>query len=208
MEPPRSRKATGAFNLFRAAPVTCMSAVAQIAGGFGMTMPGRVGVARWTGAIGLAVMVAVVPRAAERPSFAGTWKIDVPQSTPTAGGGRYFTQDAALSDVTLVITQTEGELVIDRQVGDRAGRTVLRLDGVESEVEGPRGGRYTAKSRWDGARIVTEGTQVRQGPNGEVEVHVTDVRELSPDGKTMTITTTIKAPRGANVRKLVFVRQG
>jgi hypothetical protein len=154
-----------------------------------------------------AAAAGVLGAQAPRPDFSGTWKIDVEQSTPTAGGGRYFAQDAALAEVTLNVTQTPDELVVERLVGDRIGRTVLRLDGTPSELEGPRGGRYTARSRWDGPRLVTEGTQKRQGPNGEVEVQVTEVRELGPGGNTMTVTTTMKAPRGTNTRKLVFVKQ-
>ena len=158
----------------------------------------------------LAVVLAMAApgpgRAAERPSVAGTWRVDVERSTPTAGGGRYFEQDAALSELRLVIVQTADEVVIDRHVGERVGRSVLKLDGTETTAEGPRGGKLTARSRWDGDRLVTEGTQNRQGPNGEVSVAMTEVRELDPDGKTLTVTTTMKAPRATTKRKLVFVK--
>jgi hypothetical protein len=160
---------------------------------------------RWT-AVAVAMSVAVPGVAAERPSFAGTWKVDVERSTPTAGGGRYFEQDAALADLRLVITQTADEVVIDRHVGERTGRSVFKLDGTETTAEGPRGGKYTARSRWDGDRLITEGTQNRQGPNGEVTVAMTEIRELAPDGKTLTVITTMRAPAATTKRKLVFVK--
>ena len=144
--------------------------------------------------------------AEQTPSFAGTWRVDVERSTPTAGGGRYFEQDAALAEMRLEISQTPGEVVIERHVGDRTGRTVLKLDGSETIAEGPRGGRFTARSRWEGPRLITEGQQHRQGPEGQVTVEMTEVRELSPDGRTLTVTTTMKAPRATTRRKLVFVR--
>ena len=157
-------------------------------------------------AAALAVAAPGLAIAAEKPSFAGTWRVDVERSTPTAGGGRYFEQDAALAGLQLVITQTADEVVIDRHVGERTGRSVLKLDGTETIAEGPRGGKLTARSRWDGDRLVTEGTQNRQGPNGEVSVDMTEVRELDADGKTLTVTTTMKAPRATTKRKLVFVK--
>ena len=153
--------------------------------------------------------------AADPPNFSGTWKIDVAKSTPTAGGGRYFTQDASLSDVTLVITQTNDELVIERTVGERMGRSALRLDGSENDVEGPRGGRYHsedqvgrnapghrrhagpagtgrrgADTRHRGSRTVRgrqdhDGDDDREGPAGDQHAEA-GVREAGPMSRTET----------------------
>ena len=96
-------------------------------------------------AVALAIAAPGPGGAAEKPSFAGTWRVDVERSTPTAGRGRYFEQDAALAELRLVITQTADEVVIDRHVGERTGRSVLKLDGTETVAEGPRGGKFTAR---------------------------------------------------------------
>ena len=45
------------------------------------------------------------------------------------------------------------------------------------------------------------------GTHPEVQVQVTEERELASDGNTMTVTTTMLAPRGTTTGKLVFVKQ-
>ena len=102
--------------------------------------------------------------------------------------------------------QTNDVLTID-QWSDGGARTLhYRLDGQASTNPGPRGD-VTTSSRWDGALIVTEGSQQVSTQLGELSIGLVDRRSLSADGRTMTIESTRSTPRGDIQITLVYTKE-
>jgi hypothetical protein len=130
-------------------------------------------------------------------------KSDPPGMGPGGGQG----PGAAGGDVTITVTQTASELKIQRETP--AGRMTMSfaLDGTESKNAGPRGGETRSKSHWDGEKLVNEGQQTINGPDGPITVDFKEVRRLDDGGKTMVVETTRNSPRGTQTRKTVFTKK-
>jgi hypothetical protein len=155
-----------------------------------------------------------------RPDFSGTWEMDVERTraetrarsggsggvgggSMSAGGGGSMTSasGAAPAVIAVRITQTPATLTIDRISGQIWEKVVHTLDGSESVSVN---GRVTIKlkSRWDGARLVSEGTNESQLSDGSGSVGGTlkEVRWIGKDG-VMVIESTrvINAPPNVQV---------
>ncbi|MBI2835396.1 MAG: hypothetical protein HYX76_13315 [Acidobacteria bacterium] len=111
-----------------------------------------------------------------------------------------------VGDIAVHITQSARELVMDRVVEGRRTRVTYRLDGVEIVNNGPLGGQLAARSRWEGATLVTDTRQVVNSPAGPLTLKAQEVRTLDPQGRIMTVVTTTALPSGARTRRLVFRR--
>lgn len=172
---------------------------------------------------------------AQPPDFSGTWNLDrdasefpQPGAFPGRGGGRggfgggrggfgggggggrgfAGPGGGGLGGAaeSLVITQTGETLTID-QWSSRGARTLhYRLDGQPSTNPGPRG-EVTTTSRWDGALIVTEGSQEVSTPRGDFSIDLVERRSLSADGRTMTVASTRTLPFGDIAITLVYRRE-
>lgn len=150
----------------------------------------------------LAVVLAAVlalpalATAQAKPDFSGKWIQDMDKSDP-AGGGR-----GPAGPQNLTIAQSATELTIERETPNGAMKTVYKLDGTESENAMGRGTSKT-KSTWEGATLVTAGTQTMNMQGNEVTMETKEVRSLEADG-TMVVVTTTKSQMGERTRKLVF----
>ena len=166
----------------------------------------------------LAMAALAAPAAAQGTDFSGTWRLDADASElpDFGGGGRLFGGRGgrrqgggggpAGGARTLVIVQTPAMLIIEQQ-SDRGSRVATyRLDGEESTNSGPRG-EQTSRSRWDGAALVTEGTQSVSTRLGDISLEFTEWRTLSADGATMTVETVRSTPRGEVEATLVYRRE-
>lgn len=100
-----------------------------------------------------------------RVDFSGTWKMDPARSA-----------SAAFGPVTVVISQSSGELKIDTTKEGESNEVTYKLDG--SEVKTPR---WTSKARWDGPALVTEVTGLVKNQ----AVSAKETRTLSADGNEM-----------------------
>jgi len=154
--------------------------------------------------LALAAMIpAAGATAQDHPDFSGTWKINLIKSdAPPSRGG----QQMDMSGLTLTITQTAEVLTIVQAGMGPERTTTYYLDGRESTNAAMRG-EMKSTSKWDGDQLVTDGSATMQTPNGERTVTSKEVRSLSKDGKTMTVTTTTESPMGTRTRKTVFDRQ-
>lgn len=154
----------------------------------------------------LLTLAALLPAAAlaQTPDFSGTWKINMIKSdaAPQGRGG----QQMDMSNMMLAVTQTAEALTIVQTGMGQERTTTYYLDGRESTNRAGRGD-MKSTSKWDGAKLVTEGSSTFEGPNGQVTMTMKEVRELSADGKTMTVTTTSDSPMGTRTRKTVFDKQ-
>ena len=164
----------------------------------------------------LAMTALAAPATAQGTDFSGTWRLDAAASElPDVGGrGRLFGGrrqggrggPGGGGARTLVIVQTGAMLIVEQQ-SDRGSRAVTyRLDGEESTKSRPRGNQ-TTRSRWDGAALVTEGTQAVSTPRGDFSLELTERRTLSADGQTLTIEATRSTPRGDIDTTLVYRRE-
>ena len=65
-------------------------------------------------------------------------------------------------------------------------------------------GTLTVSASWDGAVLVTEGTQSIETGRGNFSFDITEQRTLSSDGQTLTLETTRVTPRGDQAFRLVY----
>lgn len=142
-----------------------------------------------------ALALPALAAAQAKPDFTGKWIQDMEKSDPMGGRGPAGPQ-------TLTITQTAADLTIERETNNGVLKTVYKLDGTESVNETGRG-KSTTKSAWDGATLVTTGTQTMSMQGNEVSMDLKEVRSLDADG-TLVVVTTTKSPMGERVRKAVF----
>lgn len=147
-----------------------------------------------------------VAATAQAPAdFSGTWKINMSKSDPPPQG-RGGMQQVDQSRIVLTITQTADMVTIVRSGGQMDLTTTYYLDGRESTNRMGRG-EMKSTSRWDGAKLITEGAAEMETPMGAMSIETTETRELSADGKQMTVTVRSVTPRGTRTQKTVFDRQ-
>lgn len=165
----------------------------------------------------LTMAALAAPAAAQGTDFSGTWRLDADASElpDFGGGGRLFGggrrqggggRGLGGGAGTLVIVQTPAMLIIEQQSDRGSQAATYRLDGEETTNSGPRG-EQTARSRWDGAALVTEGTQSVSTRLRDFSLEFTERRTLSADGATMTVETVRSTPRGDVEATLVYRRE-
>jgi len=135
-------------------------------------------------------VVAVVPALAQtHPDFSGTWVEDVALRKTTrvvaqGGGG-----SRALPPLDTVVRQSATELVTERTFMGHTVRHAYRLDGRES-VNRNGAVTETTKTRWEGARLITEGSSFQVTSAGESSWEHKEVRWLEKSGAMVTEMTT------------------
>ena len=168
------------------------------------------------GLVAALVLGAAATTGAQQPDFSGSWQLDrdasvLPQR-PEGGGrrvGRLFgrgEQTVRGPAETLVVTQTSDTLFVEQRREDGSQTLRYRLDGSSSVNPMPRG-ELTTTSRWDGATIVTEGTQDIPRLLRDISIPLTERRSLSADGRTMTVESTRTMPFGDVAVTLVYRKE-
>lgn len=128
-----------------------------------------------------------------RPNFSGWWTLDPDATTltpPAFSGGRGGT------DIDrLFITHAANDTVI---VGPETNglKAWSYTPGREGTIPVGRDTTMRAAARWDGARLVAEGTQ------GDMRMH--EVMSLNADGSRLTIEVTTTTPEGETRNTLVY----
>ncbi|MCH2253736.1 MAG: hypothetical protein MK365_11295 [Vicinamibacterales bacterium] len=150
---------------------------------------------------------------AQGTDFSGTWNLDrdsseLPQGRGggRGGGGRGGGGRGGrgrLMAETLVITQTAASVTVEQQSDGQSRSIEYALDGSETTVQ-QGNGTLTVSASWDGATLVTEGTQSIETGRGNFTLDLTERRTLSSDGRTLTIETTRGTPRGSQTFRLVY----
>ncbi|HJN45798.1 MAG: hypothetical protein QGI10_08880 [Vicinamibacterales bacterium] len=157
---------------------------------------------------------------AQGTDFSGTWNLDrdsseLPQGRGGGrgrggrggGGGRGRGGFGGLMADTLVISQSASTVTVEQQIGDQSQTIEYALDGSETSVAQGRG-TLTVTASWDGAALVTEGTQSIETGRGNFTLDITERRTLSSDGQTLTIEATRSTPRGDQSFRLVYQKAG
>jgi hypothetical protein len=141
------------------------------------------------------------------PDFSGTWELDADRSRAASGGGggsfggggtmspSAGAGSGAAAVTTIRITQTRASLTIERVAGQVWDKVVHKLDGTES-VNTNSATTITLKSRWEGARLISEGTSRTPLPEGggTIASTVKEVRWLDKDGALVVETTRVTNP--------------
>lgn len=143
------------------------------------------------------------------PDFSGTWVYDTNRSVG-------LTAWEQRGDKYVVITQTTTQLVMRRmqEIRSRSGRK-MRVTGTSglgtityaldgSESDSTYGGvRIKARSRWEGNKLITEGTQALDSEFAKFK----EVRALTDNGQTMIVELSGSVAGGAEVTsRTVFKR--
>lgn len=123
--------------------------------------------------------------AQKHSDFSGTWVEDEsqrksPYDKPSGqtGGVKAITG----APPPLTITQTPERLTIERTRFEQTIRFVHDFDGRENKnVTGAQ--LHTTRSRWEGARLITEGTVFQVTSQGETSWTLEEVRWLTPRGE-------------------------
>ena len=145
---------------------------------------------------------------AQDTDFSGTWNLDrnsseLPQGRGGGRGGGGRGGRGRLMAETLVITQTAASVTVEQQSDGQSRSIEYALDGSETTVQ-QGNGTLTVSASWDGATLVTEGTQSIETGRGNFTLDLTERRTLSSDGRTLTIETTRGTPRGSQTFRLVY----
>ena len=139
------------------------------------------------------ILLAAGLASAQRPDFSGMWTLDREASdftAPAFSGGR------GGGDVgRLFITHAaNGTVVVGAETNGLKAWSYT--PGRELTIPVGRDTTMRAASRWEGGRLVAEGTQ------GGMTMH--EVMSLSPDGGTLTIEVTTGTPAGETRNRLVY----
>ena len=169
------------------------------------------------------ILVAAAVTAQKRPDFTGMWQTNrekTAAASPSAGSGGSgrmgggavvaggaFVSSSGSAPAPWVVVQTATILTITRDFGDGSGQKwVYKLDGGESINTNART-TTTTRSRWDGDRLITEGSQVTKTQEAEVAGTVKEVRWLDKDGSMHVETTRAIGGREPSTTFQVFDKQ-
>jgi hypothetical protein len=171
---------------------------------------------RTIGSIAVLLLALVVSTAQAQPQFTGTWVLDRAQSQlPAHGphGGRAGGPPGPPPDVKLIVEQQGNTLKATRMIAhgprERSMSETFVTDGSERTEQTRRGGTSVTKATLGGDRLVVNKTHSMPAKD-QGQPARTFTREsvwtLSPDGRTLTIDTTMQSPRGTRTMKTVFTK--
>jgi hypothetical protein len=144
-----------------------------------------------------------------KPDFSGTWIFDKSKSSL----GPFERSAAARAEITLVITHKDPELKIVRKIrveGNESSQEFTYYSDGRGEANPAFLGNNDVKSktRWDKNKLESKSSSSYQLRSGGDVFHTdtAERRELSQDGKTLTVTFSISSARGLQLIKMVYHR--
>lgn len=159
-----------------------------------------------------------VTAAQAQPQFAGSWVLDRSQSQFPAHARRGPAPDAQQQQpsvqhqppqVTLVVAQQGDTLKITRTVAmgtrQHSMTDTIVADGSDQVQQGYRGN-VVVRSAFEVDRLVITQTRTKKTDQGDQTMSRQSIWTLSPDGKVLTIDTTMHGPRGDRAMKTVYQR--
>lgn len=167
--------------------------------------------------LALVLLLAVFSVATAALNLSGTWVLDrsqsqFPQHGDKGGGGGHG--DAAQNqtpppEVKLIVQQQGDTLKVTRTMSrngrERSVTETITANGAE-QTENRRRGTSVRKATWNGDQLVVTETSNMTTSKGEVQMSRHSVWSVSPDGRTLTIETTLTGPRGERAMKAVYVK--
>ena len=132
---------------------------------------------------------------AQTPDFSGYWTLDREASRimpPAFSGGR----GGASIDRLFITHAANGTLIVGTETNGL--KAWSWTPGTEGTIPVGRDTTMRASSRWEGDRLVAEGTQ------GEMQMH--EVMTLDEGGQRLTIEVTTTTTEGETVNRLVYLK--
>lgn len=141
-----------------------------------------------------------------KANMSGTWVLDKSRSS----FGR-FAKEAANAKITMKILHKEPTLKMTRTGslnGEARSQNLTFYTDGRGETNPGLLGNSQAKSKtsWEGTKLVTHSWSTLSLGDESVQLETLERRELSSDGKTLTVMVTASTPRGIDNLKLVFTR--
>ena len=174
---------------------------------------------RTIGSVVVLLLAVAVTAAQAQPQFSGTWVLDRAQSQLPSHGpqGRHgkgmADPQAPPPEIKLIVEQQGNTLKATRTVArgtrERSMSETFVVDGTEQTETTRRGGTAVTKATLGGDRLVVNKTRTmpaREQGKPARSFSRESVWTLSPDGRTLTIDTTMQSPRGDRTMKTVFTR--
>ena len=159
----------------------------------------------------LVLAVGVVTAPAE-PQFSGAWVLDRTQSQFPSHEGRGGADHSQVPppEVKLKVEQQGTAVKVTRTMTmgtrERSLTDTYVADGSDQTHRGYRGGNVVTRAAFEGDRMVVTVTQTKKSEQGEKTMAQQSIWSVSPDGRTLTIDTTVQSPRGDRAMKTVYVR--
>ena len=157
-----------------------------------------------------------VAGAQAEPQFTGSWVLDRSQSqfpkherraqtAPDAQAQPQQPQQPA--QVTLTVAQQGNTLKVTRTFA-RGTRSHSMTDMIvadgSDQVEQGYHGNVVTRSTFEGDRLIVTHTRTKKTDQGEQTMSRQSIWTLSPDGRVLTIDTTMHGPRGDRAMKTVY----
>jgi hypothetical protein len=171
---------------------------------------------RTIGSVVVLLLALAVTAAQAQPQFTGTWVLDRAQSQlPSHGphGKDMAHRQGPPPEVKLIVEQQGSTLKATRTMAhgtrERSMSETFVIDGTERPEATHRGGTSVTKATLGGDRLVINKTHTRPAKEQGQPARTfsrESVWTLSPDGRTLTIDTTMQSARGDRTMKTVFNR--
>ena len=154
----------------------------------------------------LSVNQQITALAQAKANMSGTWVLDKAKSN----FGR-FSKEAANAKITMKILHKEPTLKMTRSGslnGEARSQSLTFYTDGRGETNPGLLGNSQAKSKttWEGEKLVTHSWSTLSINGETVQLETLERRELSSDGKTLTVSVSATSPRGIDSLKLVFTR--
>jgi hypothetical protein len=151
-----------------------------------------------------------VVAAQAEPQFSGAWVLDRAQSQfPTHTRQKGPDAQTQPPVITLTVEQQGTTLKVTRirTMGTHARSTTdtLIADGTDQSRRG-YGGEIVTRAAFEGDRLVVTQTHVKKSEQGDRTMSRQSTWTLSPDGRVLTIDTTMHGPRGDHAMGTVYQR--
>ena len=151
-----------------------------------------------------------VVAAQAEPQFSGAWVLDRAQSQfPTHNRQKGPDAQAQPPVITLTVEQQGTTLKVTRTTTmgthERSTTDTLVADGTDQSRPGYRG-EIVTRAAFEGDRLVVTQTHVKKGEQGDRTMSRQSIWTLSPDGRVLTIDTTMHSPRGDRAMRTVYQR--
>jgi hypothetical protein len=171
---------------------------------------------RTIGSVVVLLLALAVTAAQAQPQFTGTWLLDPAQSQfPGHGphGKGRAERHGPPPEVKLIVEQQGNTLKATRTMArgmrEHSMSETYLVDGTERTEATHRGGTEVTRATLGGDRLVVSKTHTRPAKE-QGQPARTFSREstwtLSPDGRTLTIDTTMRSARGDRTMKTVYTR--
>jgi len=165
------------------------------------------------GTVAALLLAGGVATAPAQPQLSGTWVLDRAQSQfPSHEGQNKPVPDAQTPppEVKLRVDQQGDAVKVTRTMTmgtrERSMTDTYLADGSEQTRRGYRGSNVVTRAAFEGDHLVVTVTQTRKSDQGERTMSQHSTWSVSPDGRLLTIDTTMQTPHGERAMKTVYVR--